>query len=51
MQQLMTEGISSADLERLMRQWMPNFFDKEFSGNFADWQKSFWAAAMGKSNS
>jgi hypothetical protein len=45
MQQLMTEGVSSADLERMLRHWMPGLSD-----NLADWQKSFWAAATGKTN-
>jgi hypothetical protein len=42
MEQLMKEGVSAADVEKMMRQWMPNMSD-----SFEQWQKAFWSAAMG----
>jgi Family of unknown function (DUF6489) len=44
MEQLMKEGIGSADVEKMMKQWMPMM-----SGSWDQMQKTFWAAATGGS--
>jgi Family of unknown function (DUF6489) len=46
MEQLMKEGVGTADIEKMMKQWMPMM-----SGNWEQWQKSFWTAAKGGSKS
>ncbi len=40
MQELMREGVSSADMEKMMRQWMPNL-----TTGWEQWQKALWTAA------
>jgi hypothetical protein len=42
MEQLMKEGVSSADVDKLMKQWMPMMSD-----SWEQWQKSLWSAATG----
>jgi Family of unknown function (DUF6489) len=42
MEQLMKEGVGTADVEKMMKQWMPMM-----SGSWDQWQKTFWAAAKG----
>jgi hypothetical protein len=42
MKQLVTDGLSSADVEKMMGQWLPNM-----SGNWDQWQKALWGAASG----
>jgi Family of unknown function (DUF6489) len=42
MEELMREGVSTADVDKMMRQWMPMM-----SGNWDQWQKTFWSAATG----
>jgi Family of unknown function (DUF6489) len=42
MQQLMKDGLSSADMEKMMGQWMP-----AMSSGFEQWQKLMWSAATG----
>jgi hypothetical protein len=46
MKHLMTDGVTAADMDKLMRQWMPSMTD-----NFAEWQKLFWSAATGQKSS
>lgn len=41
-QQLLREGVTSADVDKMMRQWMPMM-----SESFEQWQKAFWSAALG----
>jgi flagellar motor component MotA len=46
MAQLMRDGLSAQDVEKLMRNWMPAMTD-----SMAEWQRAFWSAAMGKTPS
>jgi flagellar motor component MotA len=43
MTSLMTEGLSSADVEKMMRSWMPGMAE-----GFDQWRQAFWSAAGGK---
>lgn len=45
MQQLLKDGLSSADLEKMMRAWMPAMGE-----GIEQWQKAFWQAATGGAN-
>lgn len=42
MKALMQEGMSSADVEKMMSQWMP-----AMSTGWEQWQKAMWNAATG----
>jgi hypothetical protein len=42
MEQLMKEGVSTADVENMMKQWMPMMSD-----SWNQWQKTLWSAATG----
>ncbi|MEX6723662.1 DUF6489 family protein [Parapedomonas caeni] len=42
MEQLVKEGVSAADIEKMMRQWMPMMTE-----GFDQWQKALWSAATG----
>jgi hypothetical protein len=42
MKQMITEGLSPTDLEKLMGQWMPGN-----NSNWEQWQKAMWNAATG----
>ncbi len=39
MEQLMREGVSSADVEKMMKQWMPGMTD-----GWEQWQKMLWSS-------
>ncbi len=43
MQQLMADGLHSADMEKMMGQWMP-----AMSAGWEQWQKALWNTATGK---
>ena len=42
MKSMMTDGMSSADMEKMMGQWMP-----AMSSSWDQWQKAMWNAATG----
>jgi hypothetical protein len=42
MQHLIRDGMSSADVEKMMQQWLP-----AMSTNWEQWQKAMWSAATG----
>lgn len=46
MEQLVKEGISSQDVEKMMKQWMPMM-----TGGLEQWQNAFWSAATGGKSS
>ncbi len=42
MKQLISDGLSHGDLEKMMGQWMPGM-----NKNWDEWQKAMWSAATG----
>jgi hypothetical protein len=45
MKHLITDGMTSADVEKLMGQWLPGM-----NSNWEQWQKAMWGAATGNLN-
>ena len=40
---LVTDGVSAADVEKMMRGWMPGMAE-----GLEQWRQAFWSAAAGK---
>ena len=43
MTSLVTEGLSAADVEKMMRSWLPGMAE-----GFEQWRQAFWSASTGK---